>query len=162
MIGTIFGIASYFRYREGKRKEDDIAVRKKLLTEIEKSKEHLTNIIDEASEKNDTKSVEATKKITDELGIFRTEVDLSEMGHHYPFFALQKSITTSALQKLINYDSSLIETMSAATETCKRIENALINNENIDVVWELKKVRQYVTIARNEYKNRRDYIRGLK
>lgn len=162
-IWAISGIiAGYFSYKEGKRKEDDIVVRKKLLDEIGKSKEYLTNIVDETLEKNDVKGTDSAKKVIDELGIFSTEVDLSETGHRYPFFSIQKSINAKALKKLINYDSSLLRSMEAVTETCKRIENITINNENVDLVWELKKARQHVTTARNEYKNRKDYIKRLK
>ena len=42
------------------------------------------------------------------------------------------------------------------------VDMMLEKKADLDTVTELKKVRQYISNARNAYKDRRDYIRGLR
>ena len=85
MIQQILG--TYYGYVEGKRKEDDLAVKRKVMDEIKKSRTNLTNIMEEFDEKGKNKTVETTKRVIDELDMFHTDIDLSEAGHRYPFFS---------------------------------------------------------------------------
>lgn len=145
-----------------RRKEEDLSVRRKLIEELGKSKRHIANIIDECMEKNDLQSIENAKKTRDEIELFLTEVDLSESGRNYPFFSLQKSIDSEQIKKLTEFDSTLITNAKNITSATKTIEDSILNKEEIDISWELKKVRQFITNARNNYKDRKDYIRRMK
>lgn len=155
-------LGAYYYYTEGKRKEDDISVRKRIMSEIKKSRTNLTNIMEEEYLQKNMESVDMTRKTIDELDVFMTEVDLSEMGHHYPFFSIQKSADKKSIEKLIEYDKHIIDRMINVTEATLRIHDAVLAKEDIDIVMELKKVRQYISNARNSYKDRRDFIKGLR
>jgi hypothetical protein len=160
LLSRILG--AYYGYTQGKRKEDDIAVRKKIMNEIQKSRNNLTNLLEEAAEGSKRDMANTAKKVIDELDILNTEVDLSEMGHQYPFFSIQKSCSSSQIEKLVEFDQSLVvgmENVSKATET---LYHLLIEKQVQDPMKELKKIKQYIITCRNYYKDRRDYLKGLK
>ena len=163
IASSIASIGSkYSGYKLDKRKEDDLAVRKKLMDEIGKSRGHLMNIVEESHNSKDEDTTNAAKKTIDELDLLLNDINLSETGHKYPFFAGQKSINIKSLEKLIEHDKKLINSIENITEASKKLELAIIDKEGKDTAWELKRVRQYVTTCRDEYKDRRDCIRKVK
>lgn len=155
-------IKAYTGYKRDTRKEDDLAIRRRLMSEIAKSKENIKNILEEAYEKRDMSGSEAIKGALDELDIFSSEVDLSETGHKYPFFSPQVSITKDAQQKLIDFDSSLLTNMQNVTVATNKIADLMLDDEEIDLRREAKKVKNYITKARNAYRDRIELIRRLK
>ena len=62
----------------------------------------------------------------------------------------------------ITFTKPLINDIENVTETSQKLELSIIDKEQTDAAWELKRIRQYVTTCRNEYKNRRDFIRRVK
>ncbi len=164
--GVASSIASigrkYSGYKLDKRKEDDLAVRKKLMDEIGKSRGHLMNIVEESHSKKDDDTTNTAKKTIDELDLLLNDINLSETGHKYPFFSEQKSINKKSLEELIEHDKKLISSIENITEASKKLELAIIDREDRDTAWELKRIRQYVTTCRDEYKNRRDCLRRVK
>jgi hypothetical protein len=144
-----------------KRKETDVVVREKLMREIGKSKEYMKNILEGARGKEDETS-NAVKMVMDELDVFSNEAELSEVGHKYPRFSPQKSAGWFDTRGLTKHDLSIIEKMENVTEASKRLENAIIEKEEIDPVKELEKIRQYITDVRNDYKDRIDKLKGVK
>lgn len=160
MVQGILG--TYYGYVEGKRKEDDLAVKQKVMDEIQKSRLNLTNILEEFDEKGDPNAVENTKRVIDELDMFRTDVDLSEAGHRYPFFSIQKTANKHQIEKLVDFDKSLITTMENVAKATGVLNNHLIDEQVPNPVRELKKIRQYISSCRNYYKDRRDFIKHIK
>lgn len=156
-------INAYYTYVHGKRKEDDIAVRKRISSEIQKAKTNVLNILEEASVGKQKELVDFARRTNDELDSFNNEVDLSEMGHNYPFFSIQKSTDSDAIEKLVSFDRTIIDRMQNVTEATLRLHDFILDKKgDLDPVTELKKVRQYISNARNTYKDRRDFIRGLR
>lgn len=155
-------VAGLFNYGVGRRKEDDLALRKRLIGEITKSKEHLNNILEETYQRNDKKGAEAVKRAIDEVDAFKTEVNLSVTGHTYPFFSDQRSVGREDLDKLMKFDQEMIEKMENVTMASQKIESIMIDEEGLELVAEAKKMRLYITTARNAYKDRTEFIRGLK
>jgi len=156
-------INAYYTYVHGKRKEDDISVRKRIMSELQKAKTNVMNILEEASIAKQKELVDFARRTNDELDSFNTEVDLSEMGHNFPFFSIQKSADSEAIEKLCSFDRTIIDRMQNVTEATLRLHDALLDKKaDLDPVTELKKVRQYISNARNTYKDRRDFIRGLR
>ncbi|UCF07288.1 MAG: hypothetical protein JSW28_06445 [Thermoplasmata archaeon] len=153
--------AKYHGYELGKRKEDDLTVRKKMMDEITKSRGHLMNIIEEAHGKGDSDTTNAAKKTIDELDLLQNDINLSETGHKYSFFSQQTSINIKTLNQLIEYDKKMITHLENVTETSKKLALAIVDEEQTDSAWELKRIRQYVSTCRDDYKNRRDIIRRL-
>ena len=155
-------LGTYYGYVEGKRKEDDIAVKRKVMDEIKKSRTNLTNIMEEFDEKSNSKGVEASKRVIDELDMFHTDIDLSEAGHRYPFFSIQKSANKHQIEKLVDFDKSLITTMENVAKATEILHNNLIDEQVPHPDRELKKIRQYISSCRNYYKDRRDFIKNIR
>ncbi|MCG2827230.1 MAG: hypothetical protein L6265_11630 [Thermoplasmatales archaeon] len=146
-----------------RKKEIDLLVREKLMREISKSREYMKNVLEGAYKNNDAVLSDAVKRVMDELDVFSNEAELSEVGHKYPMFSVQQSASGWDIKRLTKYDRSIVEKAEIVTEASKRLENAIIEKEeDIDPVKELGKIRQYVTDARNEYKNRADKLKGVK
>ena len=144
-----------------RKKEIDLEIRKKLMREIEKSKEHIKNITDILNDSDRKDIISNTYKITDELDVFSSEAELSEAGHSYPLFSNQKSAGSLKLKKVIKEDRNLVENMEDITEACRQLEVALINEDQINPETELQQIRQYITKTRNEFKNRVNILKGV-
>jgi hypothetical protein len=99
--------------------------------------------------------------VNDELDVFSNEVEFSMVGHKYPFFSPQISISPRKIKKLIEYDLSIIGKMRNVKEASRRVENSIIEGEATNIVQELKKIRHYITVVRNNYKDRNHYIKGI-
>ncbi len=155
-------IKAYTGYKRDSRKEDDLAVRRRLMSEITKSKENIKNIIEEAYEMRDMRGSQAVKGALDELDVFSTEVDLSETGHKYPFFSAQVSITKKAQKKLIDFDSSLLTNMQNVTIASNKIADMMLDEKKLNLRREAKKLKNYITKARNAYRDRIELIRRMK
>jgi hypothetical protein len=156
-------VNAYYNYVHGKRKEDDIAVRKRVVSEIQKSRTNLTNIMEESSLSKQKDAADFCRRCVDELDGFSNDVDLSEMGHDYPFFSIQRSGDSDAIGKLVGFDRTIIDRMQNVTEATLRLHDFILDKKgDLDAVTELKKIRQYVSNARNAYRDRRDFIRGLR
>ena len=156
-------INAYYTYVHGKRKEDDIAVRKRISSEIQKARTNLLNIMEESTMAKQKEAADFARRTVDELDGFNNEVDLSEMGHNFAFFSIQRDTDSGSIEKLVGFDKTIIDRMANVTEATLRLHDFMMDKKgDLDAVTELKKVRQYVSNARNAYKDRRDFIRGLK
>ncbi len=157
-------ITEYTGYRKDRLKEDDILVRKRLQSEILKAQEHSRNILELLHEKQDKKSITGLKKVKDELDVFSSEVELSIMGHKYPFFTIQRARSPSEgdLKKLIKFDGDMLESIVTMTETMTRIETFIIDGTELEYAKEFATIRQYITKSRNKYQDREDFLRGWK
>lgn len=145
-----------------KGKDEYLIVRQKLITEILKSRENFDNIIGTLYETKDTKSINAVKKVIDELELFSNEVELSETGHKYLEQTPQSSINTKTINKLITFNNSLMDNLKIVTKTGNKISNLLLDEESLDIPFEMKKIKKYVIDARTKYKNSLELIKELK
>lgn len=154
-------IKDYNGYRRGQKKEDDLAVRKKVLSELEKSRNNLKNSLEYVHERDNKKASKIIRKVLDEIDMFSNEIDLSEMGHHYPFFDPKKSIKKKDIEKIAEFDKDILEACRNVTEATEEIQEMIIDSKNIDFEKEFNSIRQYITNIRNDYKDRLDYIKGI-
>lgn len=154
-------ITNYTGYRRGQAKEDDLAIRKRMITELKKSKNNLKNSLEHMYENDDRKGSKKIRKVIDEIEMFNNEVDLSESGHSYALFDPKKSIRRKDIKKVAELDKSILETCINVTEATKKIQERLINGKRIDSDKEFGNLRQYITNIRNDYKNRLDYIKSV-
>jgi len=145
-----------------RKKEKDLVVRQKLIRELDKAREYIKIILDEPKIGNNDEISDIGKSLMDDLDIFSNEIELSEVGHKYPLFSPQKSASGRTVKKLIKYDSSIIEMMEDVKEACKRLYDAIINNEDIDIEKELLEIRHYITNVKNNYLSRIDKLKGVK
>ncbi len=172
LSGTIFvtagievlsrAIGSYYGYVEGKRKEDDLAVRQKVMQEITKTRNNTLNTLSDAGKKADAQTKQAIKRLIDELDLFKNEVDLAISGHHFPFFSIQNSASKSQIQKVVDFDTHLVTGMENLVSATSRLNTSLLSSEELDPQTEVTRMRQYLTDVRNAFKDRTDFLRGIK
>ena len=151
-----------FTYGINKRKENDLAFRQAVMSEISKARTNMNNLLDVLYEGGNTKALDALRKSLSELDVFSNEVDLSQSGHAYPFFSKQKSVDKKNIDKLIKLDVHIYERMQNVTTACRKIANMAVDKKSVNMPREILKIRQYITDARNKYKDRIEYIKGLK
>lgn len=152
-------IVGYTGYKRGQAKEDDLAVRKKLNSELDKSRENLRNTLEFVHDEERTKDVKMIKRALDEIDMFSNEIDLSETGHNYPFYDPKKSAKKKDIEKIVTFDKAILDQSTNLTEATKELHKRFLKNENIDVKKESAMIRNYVTQLRNNYKDRMEYIK---
>lgn len=145
-----------------KYRDRDIEFRKKLRAEIIKSKENLKNIIDELYETSDFKKIKTVKKVIDELDLFSNEVVLSKVGRNPKAASDQSPVDTDTIERVLHFNKFISEKIENVTLSSEKIADMLIDQEDINLNREMKKIKQYVTNARNHYKKRNDLIKELK
>lgn len=166
VLGTVVeGVAkiivSYTGYKRGQAKEDDLAVRKRVQSELDKSRNNLKNSLEYMHERDNTKASKKIRKVLDDIDMFSNEVDLAETGHHYPFYDPKKSIKKKDIEKIAKFDKNILDMCINVTEATKKIHQKFISGENIDIDKEFNNLRQYITDARNDYKDRIEHIKGI-
>lgn len=155
-------IPSYTGYTRKDRKEDDIVLRKELSNQIKKARGSLTNILEEIHEKNDIDTIKTIKKTLSEFDLFFNEVNLSQRWHKHGFFYSSRRTDKQIVMKLLEYDSSIIGTMENVIEASKKIMELIIDEKELDLNQEIKKIKQSILNGRNNYNERTEFIGRLK
>ena len=145
-----------------KYKEKDLDFRKKLKTEINKSRENFKNVIDELYEDGELKKINSVKRVIDELDLFSNEISLAKTGHDSEIFSDRTPIDEEAIKRVIHFNKFIFEKIENVTLSSEQIADLLIDDDSLDLHREMKKIKQYVTKARNQYKKRNDLIKELK
>ncbi len=155
-------ISSYSGYNGSRKKEDDLAIRRRVLEEIDKVREVCNDILEDAYEDGDMKTQKEIKKVIDQMDIFSDEVDLAESGHKYSFFSAQKSVSGGMIKKLTKFDASIIDLMNQLVKGAARVQTKYLGKDSaLEAQKEIRKMKQYSTTARNEFSNRIEYIKKL-
>lgn len=155
-------ISSYSGYKGSRRKEDDLAIRRRVLEEIDKVREVLTDILEDAYNDGDMKTQQEIRRAQDQLDIFSDEVDLAESGHKYSFFSKQRSISGGMIKQLTKFDASIIDLMNQLVKGTARVQTKYLGKDSsLEAVKELRKIKQYITTARNEFSNRIEFIKKI-
>ena len=147
----------------GQYKEKDLDFRRKLKAEIHKSRENLKNITDELYEKRKMKKINIVRKVIDELDLFTNEISLAKLGHDNAIFSNRASVDEEAIQRVIHFNKFIFEKIHNITLSSEEIADILIDDDaELSLAREMKKIKQYITKARNDYKKRNDLIMELK
>lgn len=143
-------------------KEKDLDFRKKLRSELHKSREHLQNIIDELYEDGDYMKINSVKRVIDELDIFSNEIGLAKTGFNSPGSADSNQIDEDIYKRVIHFNKFIFEKIENVTLSVAEIADMLIDDPELDLPREMKKIKQYITKARNQYKKRNDLLKEMK
>lgn len=154
-------VANYNSYRYGKRKEDDMAIRRRIMEEVDKAKEHCLNMLELAYRTNNVAVEMELKGVMDNLDLFRNEVQLAEVGYKYPFFSEQKSTKMKQLKKLVEYDATILETTHQATQQITLVEQAMASGGS-EALPGIRHAKGAITSARDVFRNRIAIIKGAK
>lgn len=153
-------IVGYTGYKRGQAKEDDLAVRKKLNIELSKSKENLRNTMEFLHDVERNSEIKMIKRVIDEIDMFSNEIDLSEMGHKYPFFDPKKSAKKNDIEKLVRFDKAILDDSINLTEATKELHERFLKDETVDIKRQSASIRHYITQLRNQYKDRVEFIKN--
>ncbi len=153
-------IVGYTGYKRGKAKEDDLAVRKKLNTELNKSKEYLRNTFEFLHDADRASDIQMIKRVMDEIDMFSNEIELSEMGHKYPFYDPKKSAKKKDIEKVVRFDKTILEKSTKLTEATIELHERFLKDDNIDIKKQSASIRHYITQLRNNYKDRIEFIKN--
>ena len=140
----------YSGYKLGRRKEDDLAIRRKLMLQLDTFRQHILNIMEDG----DLDTRIETQKIVDVADMFRNDIEMAESGHKYPFFSAQRSVTGKMLKSLIKYDARMIQQLEGALKAISVLEKALARGEKDSAETGLRTIKEYLTTARGQFKNR--------
>jgi len=143
-------IGGYSGYKFGRRKEDDMAIRRKLMIQIDEIRQHLLNIMEDGN--LDTRI--AAQKVIDVMDVFRNNIEMAETGHKYPFFSIQRSISSRSLKSLIKYDHQLISQLKNAIEATSVLEKAVAQGELESADPGLRTIKGFLTSAQGDFANR--------
>jgi hypothetical protein len=143
-------IGGYSGYRFGRRKEDDMAVRRKLMIQLDTLRDHLINVMEDG----DLDTRISSQKVIDVVDMFRNDIEIAETGHKYPFFSIQRSTSAGILKQLVKYDHQLISQLDSAIEATTVLEKAIAvgNMESGDAG--LRTIKGFLSTARGFFENR--------
>ncbi len=154
-------IANYNSYRYGKRKEDDLAVRRRIMEEVEKGRQHCLNLLETAYRTNNMAVEGELKGLRDNLDLFKNEVHLAEVGHKYPFFSEQRSTKMKSMKKLVQYDATILEEAAKTTQQLADLELELASGEGNPLAG-VRAAKGSVATARGAFRDRLAFIKGAK
>ncbi len=138
-----------------------MSIRQRLITEISKSRENFNNIIDGLYESIDTKSINMVKKVIDELELFSSDIDFSESSYNGDRLSLKNKIDKKLVDKLNNFNNLVMDDLKNISKASNKISDLMIDNDDLDISREMKKIRHYITNARYQYKDRIEFIKEM-
>jgi len=153
-------IAGYSGYKKGKSKEDDLAVRLRLAEELDKSRNYLFNLLENAYLENDTMGAAQAQSIIDLIDNLKKEVTLASTGHKYALFSQQHSISSSKMKKLIRYDASVIQKSIELSEKLEEVISANLESESL--VNQLKNIKNEFVSLQASFRERIEYLKGMR
>ncbi len=156
-LSTAKLVGRYSSYKYGRRKEDDLLIRRKLILQLENMTNHLLNIMEDSD--YDTRL--EVQKILDLIDGCSNHIEIAATGHKYAFFTEQRSVSKKAQKELIRYDLELINHLDAAIEATIGLEKAVIRGEADTAIMGLRTIRQYITSFEGTFDNRLAVIKGL-
>jgi hypothetical protein len=112
--------------------------------------------------KNGNSDVESSAKgVIKEIDLLKNEVNLAETGMKWPFFTPNCSVNTGTLERIVEFDASILEEMEKVVKALREMELALAEGEgNI-----LKGVMMIDTASgrtRDNFRDRIELIKGQK
>ncbi len=113
-------------------------------------------------ENNELSKINYVKKVIDELDLFSNDISLSKMGSDHNISPEQTKEAENTIKKVLHFNKFIFEKIEIVTMSCEKIADILIDQEEINISKELKKIKQYVSNARNHYMKRNDLLKGLR
>lgn len=152
----------FSRYSTKNVQQDDLAVRRKLQTELEKVRLHVQSIHEEGHRGAMTKVADAARRVMEEIDAFQNEMRLAEMGAQLPFFSANRSVDPEAVAKVVDYDYAGLAALAQARDAARLLEEQAAASPPEASAVGLGQLRTHITTARSAFKDRRDFIRGIR
>jgi len=153
-------IAGYSGYKKGRNKEDDLAIRQRLSTELDKSRGYLMNLLEDSYLENETTRSMRVQAVIDLVDNLKKEVNLASAGHKYALFSQQYSISTKKMKKLIQYDASVIEKSVEFNEKLEQVAGSKLEGAELDS--ELKSIKNDFVGLQGTFRDRIEFLKGMK
>ena len=148
-------ISSYRGYKFEQRKEDDKAIRSWLLVKLNDCRGKLLNTM-EATDDADIRN--NSRKIIDQIDLFKTEISAAETGQKLPFFTVGES---ADVEKLVEHDATILEEIDKIRDALTELELSVME-DIADSRKGLNMIRIGVSNARNRFGERISFIKGIK
>ncbi|MAG42460.1 MAG: hypothetical protein CL951_11360 [Erythrobacteraceae bacterium] len=155
-----FFISRYNAYRFDSRKEDDRSIRRCLMERLNSAKNHATNVLDQANRIDNRELRNHIKQTIDAIDIFKNDSNLAETGHKRPFFSSESAASVKSLQKLIEFDATVLEKTERAVKALNELERAVAAEEK-EVTKAAGNIRAAITAAHNHFSERIRFIKGF-
>ncbi len=147
----------FSRYSLARVQQDDLAVRRKLASELEKVRNHLQVVLEDAHRAREARLADATRRAIDEIDVFETELRAGESGAAFAILTAARSATPEAVAKVVEFDYQALEALDRALATAESVGAAAP-----DAARALTDLRAMLTRGRNTFKDRRDFLRGIR
>ena len=148
-------IANYGSYKFEQRKEDDKAIRSWLLIKLNDCRGKLLDTM-EATEDNNI--CDNSRKIIDQIDMFKAEVSSAESIQKLPFFTIGKSAN---VDRLIEHDATIIGEVEKVRNLLTGVQLEILDDINASRKG-INTVRSGVSNARNGFSERISFIKGAK
>ena len=148
-------VASYRGYKFEQRKEDDKAIRSWLLVKLNDCRGKLLNTM-EATDDADIRN--NSRRIIDQIDLFKTEISAAETGQKLPFFTVGES---ADIEKLVEHDATILEEIDKVRDALTELELSVME-DIADSRKGLNMIRIGVSNARNRFGERISFIKGVK
>ena len=155
-VAKVVGYISNYRgYKFEQRREDDKAIRSWLLVKLNDCRGKLLDIM-EATE--DAVIRDSSRKVIDQIDLFKTEVSAAETGQKLPFFSAGKS---ADMVMLIEHDATIIDEVEKVRNALTEVQLGIM--DHIDTSRkQMNMIRAGVSNARNGFAERTRFIKGVK
>ncbi len=154
-------ISGYQGYIREKRKDDDIRVKKVILSNLTSLKNHLHNIYSLSSDVKKESISKKIRNINDKVDVFIQEVEYSSSGHKYPFFSPQCSVGILKLNTLIKYDLDILKNFEELITKSSTIESDIIDGSFENCLQMIKDLNNQFNESKSLFKKRTDIIKGV-
>jgi hypothetical protein len=152
----------FARYAVKRVQQDDLSVRRKLQTELEKVRAHVQSVHEEGHRASMTKVTDAARRVLDEIDSFQNEMRLAEGGSTLPFFSPNRSATPETIAKVVDFDYAGLAALAQAKDAARLLDEQAATAPPEASAVGLSQLRAHVTAARSAFKDRRDFLRGIR
>lgn len=154
---VIGGIIPGYDYREKTaRLNTDVAVRDKLSRELKKAHATLKEIGALAYRDERRDILDHLEDTVETLDVFRMEVENAEYGIS-PFFK-EENMDDAGVRRMIEFDAQMFDELEVITKASELLYDGTLDGKTSDFIIQLRKIKRSADSARNQFKNRRDFL----
>ncbi|MCJ2520240.1 MAG: hypothetical protein LN412_04740 [Candidatus Thermoplasmatota archaeon] len=154
VVGSI--IPGYDYRMKRVRLDTDIAVREKLTRELEKSLNTLKEIGSLAYKDERRDILDHLKDVTNTIDLFRMEIANAEYG--MSTFFKNDEASYQDIRRMIEFDAKMLDEIEVVSKASDLLYDGVLEGKTADFVSQIVKVKRSVDSARNQFKDRKDFL----
>ncbi len=154
VVGSV--IPGYDYRKKKSRLDTDVAVRDKLTRELEKSLNTLKEIGSLAYKDERRDVLDHLKDTTNAIDLFRMEIGNAEYGMS-KFFDTEE-MSYQNIRHMVEFDAKMLDEIDVVGKASDILYDGVLEGKTGDFVIQIVKVKRAVDSARNQFKDRRDFL----